>query len=267
MKKFQFPKLQKSKTQRETANNYRILKRCFYSIAAIIMGWGCVHALIECIQLEQNTANSAPGWVAFVLCLPLYGMIALFFFSIGLIFRYLAKKQTKIMPQKENIKMKAGDRMMTYGEKIYTLREKNGLSQEELAEKLEVSRQTISNWENDKVKIDIIKAKQLCDIFHISIEEFCSEEVLSNKEETLPYAQQQAPHSTNNKTPKNAKLWKIFAWIVLVVFLLSVICAVIDTIKTGTLTIGSTIQLKTSWWFTAIVGFIACTFLRYLYKK
>ena len=43
---------------------------------------------------------------------------------------------------------------MRLGEKIYQLREKTGLSQEQLAEKLDVSRQTVSNWENDKVKID-----------------------------------------------------------------------------------------------------------------
>lgn len=60
---------------------------------------------------------------------------------------------------------------MSIGEKIYLLREKKGLSQEELAEKLNVSRQTISNWENDKVKIDVEKASELCRIFNVSMDE------------------------------------------------------------------------------------------------
>ena len=36
---------------------------------------------------------------------------------------------------------------MKLGEKILELRKKNALSQEQLGEKLEVTRQTISNWE------------------------------------------------------------------------------------------------------------------------
>jgi len=64
---------------------------------------------------------------------------------------------------------------MTTGEKIYTLREKAGLSQDELAEKLEVTRQTVSNWENDKNKIDLEKAKRLCEVFGITPNELCSD--------------------------------------------------------------------------------------------
>lgn len=40
--------------------------------------------------------------------------------------------------------------MKKLGEKIWRLREEKGLSQEVLAEKLDVSRQTVSNWENDR---------------------------------------------------------------------------------------------------------------------
>lgn len=49
------------------------------------------------------------------------------------------------------------------GEKIWRLREAQGLSQEELAEKLGVSRQTVSNWENDRATPDAYKLKQLCE--------------------------------------------------------------------------------------------------------
>ena len=38
--------------------------------------------------------------------------------------------------------------MTTFSEKVFQLRKEFAYSQEELAEKLEVSRQTISNWEN-----------------------------------------------------------------------------------------------------------------------
>ncbi len=57
------------------------------------------------------------------------------------------------------------------GERMYRLREKNGDSQDDLAEKLDVSRQTISNWENDKVKIDAYKAAELCRLYGVSMDE------------------------------------------------------------------------------------------------
>lgn len=58
--------------------------------------------------------------------------------------------------------------MKKLGEKIWRLREEKGLSQEALAEKLEVSRQTVSNWENDRATPDAYKLKHLCEVLGIS---------------------------------------------------------------------------------------------------
>ena len=58
--------------------------------------------------------------------------------------------------------------MKKLGEKIWRLREEKGLSQEALAEKLEVSRQTVSNWENDKATPDAYKLRQLCEVLGVS---------------------------------------------------------------------------------------------------
>ena len=44
----------------------------------------------------------------------------------------------------------AGEIIMTFGERLYELRKNKNISQEELAELLDVSRQSISKWENDK---------------------------------------------------------------------------------------------------------------------
>lgn len=60
---------------------------------------------------------------------------------------------------------------MQLGEKLYRLRESKNMSQEELAEKLGVSRQTISNWENDKVTLDVDKAQELCKLYNIDMNE------------------------------------------------------------------------------------------------
>ena len=50
---------------------------------------------------------------------------------------------------------------MNLGSNLYSARKKSGLSQEEVAEKLGVSRQTISKWETDETLPDIRQAKRL----------------------------------------------------------------------------------------------------------
>lgn len=61
---------------------------------------------------------------------------------------------------------------MNIGEKIYNLRKKKNLSQEELASVLNVSRQTISKWETGESNPDIDKIVPLCNFFEISTDEF-----------------------------------------------------------------------------------------------
>lgn len=51
------------------------------------------------------------------------------------------------------------------------LRKKQNLTQEQLAESLHVTRQAISNWENDKTQPDIASLTQLAEILHVDIEE------------------------------------------------------------------------------------------------
>lgn len=56
-------------------------------------------------------------------------------------------------------------------EKIYTLRRKNGLSQEQLAEKIGVSRQAISKWEGGLSTPELDKLKALSECFQVTIDE------------------------------------------------------------------------------------------------
>ena len=60
---------------------------------------------------------------------------------------------------------------MSLGQKLLELRKKKNLSQEEVAEKLEVSRQTISKWETDQSTPDFDKIIPLCELYAISTEE------------------------------------------------------------------------------------------------
>lgn len=60
---------------------------------------------------------------------------------------------------------------MGFGENLIRSRKKSGLSQEEVAAKLGVSRQTVSKWELGETLPDIQQAKKLSTLYHITLDE------------------------------------------------------------------------------------------------
>lgn len=60
---------------------------------------------------------------------------------------------------------------MELGNHLFEARKKGGLSQEEVAEKLGVSRQTISKWETGETLPDIRQAKHLASLYHLTLDE------------------------------------------------------------------------------------------------
>ena len=66
---------------------------------------------------------------------------------------------------------------MTFGEKITDLRKKNGFTQEELAEKLNITRQTISKWELDQSTPDLEYIGKLSEIFGVSTDYLIKENI------------------------------------------------------------------------------------------
>ena len=60
---------------------------------------------------------------------------------------------------------------MILADKIIRLRKKNGWSQEELADKMNISRQAVSKWERDLSFSDISSIPKLAEIFEVSVDE------------------------------------------------------------------------------------------------
>ena len=54
---------------------------------------------------------------------------------------------------------------MTFGEKLQSLRQRSGMSQDALAERLNVSRQAVSRWERDETMPETDKVVALADLF------------------------------------------------------------------------------------------------------
>lgn len=65
---------------------------------------------------------------------------------------------------------------MTFAEKLKSIRKQEGLSQEQLAEKIGVSRQAVTKWETDAGIPDIENIKAISSLFSISIDELLSNE-------------------------------------------------------------------------------------------
>lgn len=60
---------------------------------------------------------------------------------------------------------------MNFGETLFKLRKEKNLSQEDVAEKLNVTRQTVSKWETNQSTPDFDKIVPLCELFEITTEE------------------------------------------------------------------------------------------------
>ena len=60
---------------------------------------------------------------------------------------------------------------MKFCEKLVVMRKKNNMSQEQLADRLNVSRQAVSKWESGNSVPDMTKIMELCKILNCSLEE------------------------------------------------------------------------------------------------
>lgn len=102
------------------------------------------------------------------------------------------------------------------GNKLVKLRKENKLSQDSLADKLGVTRQTISNWELNITKPDIIQIKNLSEIFNMSIDE-----LLDNNTKDIIEKKISNTEKLTNKTNKYIKITLITLYFIILIFLIS----------------------------------------------
>ena len=84
---------------------------------------------------------------------------------------------------------------MTVGEKIYTLRTRAGYSQEEFAELIGVSRQSVSKWETSSVMPDTEYVVQICKILSVSTDTLLLDEELPSADIPLRSMSEEAQHN------------------------------------------------------------------------
>lgn len=99
---------------------------------------------------------------------------------------------------------------MEIGKKLKDARTKSGFTQETVAEKINVSRQTISNWENEKSYPDIISVIELSSLYSISLDD-----LLKGDDAMMEHLQE-----STNVVKSNQKLLRAIILNIIVVILL-----------------------------------------------
>lgn len=116
---------------------------------------------------------------------------------------------------------------MDIGEKLFELRKRKNLSQEEVAEKLNVTRQTVSKWETNQSTPDFDKIMPICELFEITTEELLTgkkpEEKAEEKSETKKEdMEEERPLTKQEVKRKSAEVVStaVFLYILAIVFIM-----------------------------------------------
>lgn len=114
-----------------------------------------------------------------------------------------------------------------FGENLKTLRKQKGFSQEELATRLHVVRQTISKWEKNLSVPDADTLIRLAEILEVSVSELLgtkieSENVASDVAEQLSRINEQLAI----KNRRSRRIWKVVVIVLLIIVLINIFIAV-----------------------------------------
>lgn len=108
---------------------------------------------------------------------------------------------------------------MKLGNKILELRKEKRLSQEQLAEKINITRQTISNWELGETSPDLNQAKELAKVLNVSLDELVGNDINN--------IMLQKVSSVADNTSKIKKIVKIILIIIAIMFVFNIICEIL----------------------------------------
>ena len=100
---------------------------------------------------------------------------------------------------------------MEIGKKLKNARIEAGFTQEKAAEEIDVSRQTISNWENEKSYPDIISVIALSDLYSVSLDE-----LLKGDQKMAEHLEESTNVVKSNKKLTGAILLNIILMILLI---------------------------------------------------
>lgn len=93
---------------------------------------------------------------------------------------------------------------MTLGQRLYELRKNKNLSQEKVAENLNVTRQTVSKWETDQSTPDFDKIMPICELYGITPQELLTGEKAEEEKQEDKYSFYPMPEAQNTQEEDNS---------------------------------------------------------------
>ncbi len=144
------------------------------------------------------------------------------------------------------------------GEKIYKLRKLAGYSQEELADKLGVSRQTIYKWETSIVQPNVENIVALCKIFNVSKEYFYIEKIQSENSDIY----NEIAVSTDKKKKYTGFIISISCMFIVLFFLTCL--TVISGFMTLTTNTGDAHELSINFDYSVFIIFLVLSILVFI---
>lgn len=120
-----------------------------------------------------------------------------------------------------------------FGENLKTLRKQKGFSQEELATRLHVVRQTISKWEKNLSVPDADTLIRLAEILEVSVSELLGAKI-ENENSASDVAEQlsRINEQLAIKNRRSRRIWKIVAIILAAIILINIFIAVFFSVPT-----------------------------------
>ena len=130
---------------------------------------------------------------------------------------------------------------MEFGEKLLILRKNKGLTQEELAIKLKVVRQTISKWEKGFSVPDADMLQKLADILEVDVKQLLGAEI-ETEQDRNELAEQLARINEQLaiKNRRSRIIWKVIGWIVAIIILLNILLVAFFSVDFDSFNEGST---------------------------
>lgn len=151
---------------------------------------------------------------------------------------------------------------MKFNEKLKALREAKGFTQDDIASKLNISRQSVSKWELGINEPDFKTAKELCKIFDCSLNE-----LIDDDEEIV---------TTEDKKRERSARWIFLTNIILMIIAMLMVFALIAVSqnkiiihwnRNGTISYGSRWYLLVGGLLSSFMGLVMAIAMRFICKK
>lgn len=145
---------------------------------------------------------------------------------------------------------------MNLGEKLFELRKAKKLTQDEVAERLNVTRQTVSKWETNQSTPDFDKILPLCELYDISTDELLKGE-RQEKSEKINYNNEENNKNSYENMTKNQIKQKTAEVVCssILIFIIAIAYAGIgiEVIEWNPVVVGCTFLIMIGWGVTRIV--------------